>query len=87
MRTSSDRILTSPPASLPRPDELIDANARREAGKADETTFQKSLTASVADVGAAGGSRLAVPGDGEFASRWPKSTTRLWSYSFDRWAA
>jgi len=87
MRTSSDRILTSHAGSLPRPDELIDANARREAGKADETTFQKSLTASVADVVrrqvAAG---IAVPGDGEFGkSMGSKVNYRAWwSYSFDR---
>ena len=50
MRRSSDRILTSHGGSLPRSDELIAANAEREAGKADEASFQKKLTQSVADV-------------------------------------
>lgn len=38
MKKSSDRILTSHAGSLPRPDDLIAANAQREAGKVDETT-------------------------------------------------
>ena len=32
MKTSSDHILTSHAGSLPRPDEVIDANRAREAG-------------------------------------------------------
>ena len=87
MLKSSDRILTSHAGSLPRPDDLIDANARREAGKIDETSFQKELTKGVADVvrrqKEAG---IAVPGDGEYGkSMGSKVNYRAWwSYSFDR---
>jgi 5-methyltetrahydropteroyltriglutamate--homocysteine methyltransferase len=87
MKRSSDRILTSHAGSLPRPDGLIDANARREAGKIDEASFQKSLTASVADVvrrqAAAG---IAVPGDGEYGKSMGSSVNyrAWWSYSFTR---
>jgi 5-methyltetrahydropteroyltriglutamate--homocysteine methyltransferase len=87
MRRSSDRILTSHAGSLPRPDALIEANHQREAGKVDETAFQKSLTAAVDDVVrrqvAAG---IAVPGDGEYGkSMGSKVNYRAWwSYSFTR---
>ena len=33
MRTSTDRILTTHVGSLPRPDDLIEANRAREAGE------------------------------------------------------
>jgi 5-methyltetrahydropteroyltriglutamate--homocysteine methyltransferase len=87
MKASSDRILTSHAGSLPRPDELLEANARREAGKVDEASFQKQLTGAVADVVrrqvAAG---IAVPGDGEYGkSMGHKINYRAWwSYSFQR---
>jgi len=47
MRRSGDAILTSHAGSLPRPDALIEANHKREAGKADEASFQKSLREAV----------------------------------------
>ena len=87
MQGSSQRILTSHAGSLPRPDDLIEANSRREAGKVDEAAFQKKLTASVADVvrrqKEAG---ITVPGDGEYGkSMGHKINYRAWwSYSFDR---
>jgi 5-methyltetrahydropteroyltriglutamate--homocysteine methyltransferase len=87
MRKSSDRILTSHAGSLPRPDDLIEANASREAGKVDEAAFQNKLTQSVADVVRrqveAG---IAVPGDGEYGkSMGHKINYRAWwSYSFQR---
>src|SRR6202008_4211136 len=87
MQRSTDSILTSHAGSLPRPDDLIEANARREAGKVDEAAFQKTLTESVADVGrrqvAAG---ITVPGDGEYGkSMGSKINYRAWwSYSFTR---
>jgi 5-methyltetrahydropteroyltriglutamate--homocysteine methyltransferase len=41
MRMSRDHILTSQAGSLPRPDDLIGANAIRESGEAsDERAFQ-----------------------------------------------
>ncbi len=87
MKNSSDRILTSHAGSLPRPDDLIEANKQREAGKADEATFQKALRQGVAEVVrrqvAAG---IAVPGDGEYGkSMGSKVNYRAWwSYSFQR---
>jgi 5-methyltetrahydropteroyltriglutamate--homocysteine methyltransferase len=84
---SADRILTSHAGSLPRPDDLIEANARREAGKADEGTFQKELTRGVADVvrrqKEAG---IAVPGDGEYGKSMGSTVNyrSWWSYSFTR---
>ena len=87
MLRSSDRIITSHAGSLPRPDDLIAANASREAGKVDEGAFQKKLAQSVADVVRrqveAG---ITVPGDGEFGkSMGSKVNYRAWwSYSFQR---
>ena len=87
MRKSTDAILTSHAGSLPRPDSLIEANHQREAGKADEASFQKSLTDAVSDVVrrqvAAG---ISVPGDGEYGkSMGSKVNYRAWwSYSFTR---
>lgn len=89
MKASSERIITSHAGSLPRPEGLIAANARREAGTADEAAFQKDLAQSVADVVrrqvAAG---IAVPGDGEYGkSMGSKVNYRAWwSYSFQRLA-
>jgi len=68
VRSSTDRILTTHVGSLPRPDELIEANRAREAGVAvDEAGFQQKLRAGVAgvvqrqkDLG------IDVSGDGEF---------------------
>jgi 5-methyltetrahydropteroyltriglutamate--homocysteine methyltransferase len=68
MRGSSDHILTSHVGSLPRPDDLIEANRAREAGEAvDEALFQKKLRAAVAEV-VAHQKQLGidVPGDGEY---------------------
>ncbi len=87
MRGSSERILTSHAGSLPRPDELIEANRRRETGQVDERAFQGALTEAVADVVrrqvAAG---IDVPGDGESGkSMGHKINYRAWwSYSFQR---
>lgn len=87
MRASSDRIITSHAGSLPRPEDLIAANARREAGTVDEAAFQGELARSVVDVVrrqvAAG---IAVPGDGEYGkSMGSKVNYRAWwSYSFQR---
>ena len=88
MRQSRDQILTSHAGSLPRPEELIDANRARESGMAtDERRFQDQLRASVAEVvrlqKQAG---IAIPGDGEFGkSMGHKVNYRAWwSYSFQR---
>jgi 5-methyltetrahydropteroyltriglutamate--homocysteine methyltransferase len=87
MRRSSDAILTSHAGSLPRPDDLIEANRQRDAREVEEAAFQKKLTVSVSDVVqrqvAAG---IAIPGDGEYGkSMGSKINYRAWwSYSFTR---
>ena len=88
MRTSSDHILTSHVGSLPRPDDLIEANRAREAGEAiDEPGFQQKLRTSVVevvrrqkDLG------IDIPGDGEFGkSMGTRVNYGAWlSYCFHR---
>src|ERR1700730_10874037 len=88
MRTSRDHILTSHAGSLPRPDDLIEANRARDSGQtADDRRFEDHLKAAVADVvsqqKAIG---IDVPGDGEFGkSMGHKVNYRAWwSYCFNR---
>ncbi len=88
MKDSRDRIITSHVGSLPRPDALIEANAKREAsGAADERAFQELLQSSVTGVVArqkeAG---VDIPNDGEFGkSMGQRVNYRAWlSYSFNR---
>src|ERR1051325_3010659 len=87
MRRSTDAILTSHAGSLPRPDDLIEANHQRELGKVEEAAFQKKLRQSVADVVrrqvAAG---ITVPGDGEYGKSMGSTINyrAWWSYSFTR---
>ncbi len=68
MRRSTDRIITSHVGSLPRPDDLIEANRKRDAGEGgDERGFQQQLQAAVGEVvrrQKSGG--VDVPNDGEF---------------------
>ena len=68
MRASTDHILTSHVGSLPRPDDLIEANRAREAGEpVDEGQFQEKLRAAVAGVvRQQRGIGIDVPGDGEY---------------------
>jgi 5-methyltetrahydropteroyltriglutamate--homocysteine methyltransferase len=89
MKTSRDRILTSHAGSLPRPDDLIEANRVREAASsaADDASFQAQLRGAVGDVvrrqKAAG---IDVPGDGEFGKSMGHRVNyrAWWSYSFNR---
>ena len=88
MKASRDRILTSHAGSLPRPDELVAANAAREsAGASDERAFQDLLQEAVAgvvrrqkEVG------VDIPGDGEFGkSMGQRVNYRAWlTYAFNR---
>ena len=88
MRVSSDHILTSHVGSLPRPDDLIEANQAREAGEAtDEEAFLRKLRSAVGDVvrhqrelG------IDIPGDGEFGkSMGHRVNDGAWlSYCFHR---
>jgi 5-methyltetrahydropteroyltriglutamate--homocysteine methyltransferase len=88
MKSSADRILTTHVGSLPRPDDLIEANRRREAGEAvDETGFQAQLRAAVGDiVRRQRDLGIDVPGDGEFGkSMGHRVNYGAWlSYSFQR---
>jgi 5-methyltetrahydropteroyltriglutamate--homocysteine methyltransferase len=88
MRASRERILTSHAGSLPRPDDLIEANRKRESGDdTDEQAFQAHLRSAVANVvrrqREAG---IDVPGDGEFGKSMGQRVNyrAWWSYSFDR---
>jgi 5-methyltetrahydropteroyltriglutamate--homocysteine methyltransferase len=88
MRMSRDHILTSQAGSLPRPDDLIEANRAREAGETtDERKFQDTLQAAVVDVVRRQKQiGIDVPGDGEFGkSMGHKVNYRAWwSYCFNR---
>src|SRR5438094_6188747 len=88
MRTSRGRILTSHAGSLPRPDDLIDANRAREAeGAADEAGFQTRLRAGVADVVRRQKEMgVDVPNDGELGKGMGHRVNyrAWWSYSFNR---
>ena len=88
MRQSRDHILTSHAGSLPRPDDLIEANQSREAGTVtDEPGFSARLGSAVADVvrrqREAG---IDVPGDGEYGKAMGHRVNyrAWWSYSFQR---
>jgi 5-methyltetrahydropteroyltriglutamate--homocysteine methyltransferase len=88
MRTSADRILTTHVGSLPRPDDLIEANRSREAGEiGDEAGFQAKLRAAVGNV--VQRQRVLgvdVPGDGEFGKSMGHSINfGAWmSYAYHR---
>jgi 5-methyltetrahydropteroyltriglutamate--homocysteine methyltransferase len=88
VKTSSDHILTSHVGSLPRPDDLIEANRAREAGETiDEKRFQEKLRAAVADiVRRQRDLGIAIPNDGEFGkSMGHRVNYGAWlSYSFHR---
>ena len=88
MRWSRERILTSHAGSLPRPDDLIEANRARETGTvADEPRIQAQLRSAVGevvrrqkDVG------VDVPNDGEFGKSMGHRVNyrAWWSYCFNR---
>ena len=88
MRSSTDHILTSHAGSLPRPDDLIEANRAREAGEpSDEHTFQQTLRAAVS--GAVRHQKelgIDVPGDGEFGKSVGNRVNygAWWNYAFLR---
>jgi 5-methyltetrahydropteroyltriglutamate--homocysteine methyltransferase len=88
MRASSDHILTSQAGSLPRPDDLIEANRAREAREnVDEHRFQEQLRSAVADVvRRQKDCGIDVPGDGEFGKAMGHRVNygAWWSYSFNR---
>ncbi len=88
MKRSSDHVLTTHVGSLPRPDDLIEANRAREAGEAiDEGEFQQMLRGAVTDVVRRQRDLgIDVPGDGEFGKSMGHRVNygAWWSYSFQR---
>ena len=90
MRGSRDRIITSHVGSLPRPENLIEANRLRDQNPAaDEKRFQDLLQQSVSDiVRKQKDLGIDVPNDGEFGkSMGSRVNYRAWlSYSFYRLA-
>jgi 5-methyltetrahydropteroyltriglutamate--homocysteine methyltransferase len=88
MRASSDHILTSQAGSLPRPDDLIEANRQRDAGAPiNESRFQEQLRAAVTDVVRRQQQiKIDVPGDGEFGKSMGHRVNygAWWSYCFNR---
>jgi 5-methyltetrahydropteroyltriglutamate--homocysteine methyltransferase len=88
MRASCDHILTSHAGSLPRPDDLIEANRAREAGEAaNDRAFQQTLRRAVENVvrhqKALG---VDIPGDGEFGKPVGNRVNygAWWNYAFQR---
>ncbi len=88
MRMSRDHILTSQAGSLPRPDDLIEANRAREAGETtDERAFQEKLSSAVLDVVRRQKELgIDVPGDGEFGKSMGSRINygAWWNYAFNR---
>ncbi len=88
MRTSPDHILTSHVGSLPRPDDLIEANRAREAGEAtDEPAFRQTLRRAVSDVVRHQKTLgIDIPGDGEFGKSVGHRVNygAWWNYAFQR---
>jgi 5-methyltetrahydropteroyltriglutamate--homocysteine methyltransferase len=88
MKLSTERILTSHAGSLPRPDDLIEANRARAAGEAaDEPAFQRKLRAAVADVVRRQKTiGIDIPGDGEFGKAMGSRVNygAWWNYCFNR---
>jgi 5-methyltetrahydropteroyltriglutamate--homocysteine methyltransferase len=88
MRGSRDRIITSHVGSLPRPDALIEANAKRGADAGTgESAFQDLLSQSVTGVvRQQKDAGVDIPNDGEFGKAMGERINfRAWlSYSFNR---
>ncbi len=88
MRGSRDRIITSHVGSLPRPDALIEANAKRGADAGTgERAFQDLLSQSVTGVvRQQKDAGIDIPNDGEFGKAMGERVNfRAWlSYSFNR---
>ncbi|HEY7293977.1 MAG TPA: cobalamin-independent methionine synthase II family protein, partial [Dehalococcoidia bacterium] len=88
MRHSSTHILTSQAGSLPRPDDLVDLNRRRQEGEpVDAAAYAAAVRRATEDVvrrqvqiG------IDVPGDGEYGKAMSQRVDygAWWSYSFQR---
>jgi 5-methyltetrahydropteroyltriglutamate--homocysteine methyltransferase len=88
MKNSANGIQTTHVGSLPRPDDVIEFSARRQAGEAvNPAAYEARLAGAVADVvrlqKEAG---ISIPGDGEFGKEMGQRVNygAWWSYSFQR---
>jgi 5-methyltetrahydropteroyltriglutamate--homocysteine methyltransferase len=88
MKASRDRILTSHAGSLPRPNDLVEANRIRESGASfDPQRWQRQLRSAVQDVVQRQREiGIDVPGDGEYGKAMGHRVNyrAWWSYSFQR---
>jgi 5-methyltetrahydropteroyltriglutamate--homocysteine methyltransferase len=88
MRSSAEHILTSHAGSLPRPEELIEANRAREAEESsEEQAFRQTLRRAVDDVVRRQREvGIDVPGDGEFGKSVGHRVNygAWWNYAFQR---
>ena len=90
MKTGRRKIGTTHVGSLPRPDDLIALNQKRQSdgpGAVDETVYQEKLHSAVADVVEKQRQLgIDVPGDGEYGKAMGQSIDygAWWSYSFQR---
>ena len=88
MRDSSERILTSHAGSLPRPDDLIELNRRRQAGEGvEESAYIEALRSSVSELVARQKALgVDVPNDGEYGKTMgvKKDYGAWWGYAYER---
>ena len=89
MRMSRDHILTSQAGSLPRPDDLIEANRAREIRRDDGRANIPGHAAARLSSTWCGGKRKSAstcPATASSASRWGTRSTigAWWSYCFNR---
>ncbi len=88
MKKSSTHILTSQAGSLPRPDDLVDLNRRRQEGEpVDPTAYAAEVRqATEAVVRRQVQLGVDVPGDGEYGKAMSQRVDygAWWSYSFQR---
>ena len=88
MKASHGRILTSHAGSLPRPDDLVEANRIRESGGSfDSERWQQQLRSAVQDVVRRQRDiGIDIPGDGEYGKAMGHRVNyrAWWSYSFQR---
>jgi 5-methyltetrahydropteroyltriglutamate--homocysteine methyltransferase len=87
VRRSTDRILTTQAGSLPRPDDLVEANRVHAAGQLADVPYRAAVDDAVRDlVDAQQRTGIDVVGDGEFGKEMTQRVNygAWWSYSFGR---
>jgi 5-methyltetrahydropteroyltriglutamate--homocysteine methyltransferase len=88
MKNSANGIQTTHVGSLPRPDDVIERAARRQAGESvDAAEYQARLGEAVSDVvRRQKDAGVSIPGDGEYGKEMGQKINygAWWSYSFQR---